>query len=48
MTDDRLSSLPILHIHIEKEINVAESVLDQFAQHKERRLALCLKMITVL
>ena len=25
----------------EKEINV-ESVLDQFAQHKERRLALCL------
>ena len=41
MTDDRLSSLAILHIHKEKEINV-ESVLDQFAQHKERRLALCL------
>ena len=39
--DDRLSSLAILHIHKEKEINV-ESVLDQFAQHKERRLALCL------
>ena len=30
MTDDRLSSLAILHIHKEKEINV-ESVLDQFA-----------------
>ena len=42
MTDDRLSSLPILHIHKEKEINVAENVLDQFAQHNERRLALCL------
>ena len=42
MTDDRLSSLPILHIHNEKEINVVESVLDQFAQHKERRLAFCL------
>ena len=41
MTDHRLSSLAILHIHKEKEINV-ESVLDQFAQHKERRLALCL------
>ena len=41
MTDDHLSSLAILHIHKEKEINV-ESVLDQFAQHKERRLALCL------
>lgn len=34
MTDDHLSSLAILHIHKEKEINV-ESVLDQFAQHKE-------------
>lgn len=41
MTDDHLSSLAILHIHREKEINV-ESVLDQFAQHKERRLVLCL------
>ncbi|XP_068704558.1 52 kDa repressor of the inhibitor of the protein kinase-like [Montipora foliosa] len=41
MTDDRLSSLAILHIHKEKEINV-ESVLDQFAQHKERCLTLCL------
>ena len=41
MTDDHLSSLAILHIHKEKEINV-ESVLDQFAQQKERRLALCL------
>ena len=40
MTDDRLSSLAILHIHKEK-VNV-ESVRDQFAQHKERRLALCL------
>ena len=42
MTNDRLSSLPILHIHKEKEINVVESVLHQFAQHKEKRLALCL------
>ena len=41
MTDHRLSSLAVLHIHKEKEINV-ESVLDQFAQHKERRLPLCL------
>ena len=41
MTEDRLSSLAILYIHQEKEINV-ESVLDQFAQRKERRLALCL------
>ena len=41
MTDHRLSSLAILRIHEEKEINV-ESVLDQFAQHKERHLALCL------
>ena len=41
MTDHRLSSLAILRIHKEKEINV-ESVLDQFAQHKERHLALCL------
>ena len=32
---------PLLHIHKEKEITV-ESVIDQFAQHKERRLALCL------
>ena len=32
MTDDRLSSLPI---HKEKEINVVESVLDQFAQHRK-------------
>ena len=36
MTDDRLSSLAKLHIHKEEEINV-KSVLDQFAQHKERR-----------
>ena len=42
MTDDRLSSLVILHIHKEKEINV-ESALDEFAQHKERRLALAYK-----
>ena len=41
MTDHHLSSLAILQIHKEKEINI-ESVLDQFAQHKERRLALCL------
>ena len=41
MTDDCLSSLAILHIHKEKEINV-ESVLGQFAQHKEGRLAPCL------
>ena len=41
MTDHRLSSLTILRIHKEKEINV-ESVLDQFEQHKERHLALCL------
>ena len=47
MTDDLLSSLAMLHIHKEKEINV-ESVLDLFAQQKERRLALCLNMITVL
>ena len=31
----------LLHIHKEKEINV-ESVLDQFVQHKEGRLAPCL------
>ena len=37
----RLSSLVILHIHKEKEI-IVESVLDQFAQQKERRLALSL------
>lgn len=37
MTDDHLSSLAILHIHKEKEINV-ESVLDQFAQHKDASL----------
>ena len=41
MTDHRLSSLAILPTHKEKEIN-GESVLDQFAQNKERRLALCL------
>ena len=41
MTDHRLSSLAILHIDREKEINV-ESVLEQFAQHKESRLSLCL------
>ena len=34
--DDCLSSLAILHILKEKETNV-EMVLDQFAQHKERR-----------
>ena len=39
MTDDRLSSFAILHIHKEKEINV-ESVLHQLAQHKERRQSL--------
>ena len=38
MTNHRLSSLAILPTHKEKEIN-GESVLDQFAQNKERRLA---------
>ena len=41
MTDHRLSSLAILPTHKEREIS-GESYLDQFAQHKERRLALCL------
>ena len=44
MTNDRLSSLAISHIHKlkEKGINV-KCVLDQFAQHKERRLTLAYK-----
>ena len=40
MTDARLLSLATWHIHSEIEINV-ESVLDQFAQRKDKRLALC-------
>ena len=41
MSEDRLSSLSVLHIHKHKELDVNE-VISEFARRKNRRLALCL------
>jgi hypothetical protein len=41
MTNERLSSLAILHIHKKKDVNI-ENLINTFAQNKARRLALCL------
>ena len=41
MTDERLSSLAILHIHKHKNVDI-DSVVTEFARLKGRRLALCL------
>ena len=41
MTDERLSSLAILHIHKHKEVDI-DSVVTEFARLKGRCLALCL------
>ena len=41
MSDARLSSLSVIHIHKHKEIDLNE-VISVFAGRKDRRLALCL------
>ena len=41
MSDARLSSLSVIHIHKHKEIDLSE-VISVFAGRKDRRLALCL------
>ena len=41
MTDERLSSLAILHIHKHKNVDI-DRLVTEFARLKGRRLALCL------
>ena len=41
MSDARLSSLSVMHIHEHKEIDLNE-VISAFPGRKDRRLALCL------
>ena len=41
MSDARLSSLSVMHVHKHKEIDINE-VVSVFAGRKDRRLALCL------
>ena len=41
MSDERLSSLAVLHVHKHKEVDV-DQVISEFARKKERRLSLCL------
>ena len=41
MSDARLTSLSVIHVHKHKEIDINE-VISEFAGKKDRRLALCL------
>ena len=41
MSDERLSSLTVLHVHKHKEVDV-DQVISEFAGKKDRRLSLCL------
>jgi len=41
MSDARLTSLSVIHVHKLKEIDINE-VISEFAGKKDRRLALCL------
>ena len=42
MTDKRLSSLAILHIHKHRDINDIDGIITEFARLKGTHLALCL------
>ena len=46
MSEDRLSSLSVLHIHKHKELDVNE-VISEFARRKNRRLASSLTRLVV-
>ena len=41
MSDERLSSLAVLHVHKHKKVDV-DQVISEFAGKKDRRLSLCL------
>ena len=41
MSDERLSSLTVLHVHKHKKVDV-DQVISEFAGKKDRRLSLCL------
>ena len=41
MSDERLSSLAVLHVHKHKKVD-ADQVISEFAGKKDRRLSLCL------
>ena len=42
MSDERLSSLTVLHVHKHKKVDV-DQVISEFAGKKDRRLSLCLQ-----